>query len=426
MPATGPTTEAGKAASSRNAVKHGLLSEAPVVTCLESQEDWQDHREAVLEDLLGSARPDAEPARGSGLPSSDFRLRTSVGGQMQLCLAERAALLNWRLRRIACAEADSVNAGLEALQLDEKLTLARDTAQFHQGLNELARGILDLPAEQPVENRLARALINYTLELKGSDLACGNLPGMGAKRDWDFQDFSVGQVREAYRHIAERRGQDERLLQRELVWYCEANGKSPLQRYQELALKRDHLARARSLPDEKRLETLTRYEAHLGRELTHTLKSLRDLQARPAAAPQSQISNLQTPISDSDRLRERTLNGSTPIQIDATENYQTIPDGSCSQTPSLQYSATPENQNSVSRTETVIAPMLENCETNSVSLEESPEMSSLQYCAPPAPQLRVPQVRGAPASEENPSVPAPPGYYWSFERRCFRPLPTRP
>lgn len=89
----GPNTAAGKAASARNALRHGLLSDTPLVTGCETQEDWQAHRDAVLAAL----RPQ---------------------DHLQTCLAERAALLHWRLRRVGVAEMELLE--YEALQLDQE------------------------------------------------------------------------------------------------------------------------------------------------------------------------------------------------------------------------------------------------------------------------------------------------------------------
>jgi hypothetical protein len=48
---TGPKTAAGKVASSRNAIKHGVLAAAPVVPGIESPEEWEDHRAGVVASL---------------------------------------------------------------------------------------------------------------------------------------------------------------------------------------------------------------------------------------------------------------------------------------------------------------------------------------------------------------------------------------
>ena len=48
MARRGPNTQRGKATSSRNAIKHGLTANAPVVRQVESVEDWERHLEQVV------------------------------------------------------------------------------------------------------------------------------------------------------------------------------------------------------------------------------------------------------------------------------------------------------------------------------------------------------------------------------------------
>ena len=66
-----------------NATRHGIRSPAPVVPGLEKAEDWEEHRDGVLESL-------------------------SPEGQSELVLAERVALLSWRLHRVTCFETESI------------------------------------------------------------------------------------------------------------------------------------------------------------------------------------------------------------------------------------------------------------------------------------------------------------------------------
>ena len=75
---TGPVTPAGKAASSMNALKHGLTAKALVIPG-ETAEDFTAFHSSVVDDLAPS-------------------------GALQEELASRIALLLWRLRRAAKAE----------------------------------------------------------------------------------------------------------------------------------------------------------------------------------------------------------------------------------------------------------------------------------------------------------------------------------
>jgi len=79
----GPVSEAGKEVVRWNATRHGIRSPAPVVPGVEKVEDWEEHRAGILENL-------------------------SPEGHLELVLAERVALLAWRLHRVIRYETESI------------------------------------------------------------------------------------------------------------------------------------------------------------------------------------------------------------------------------------------------------------------------------------------------------------------------------
>src|SRR5215213_9350025 len=86
-----PTTEEGKEITRWNAARHGIRSPAPVVPGIEKAEDWEAHGEGVLESL----RPE---------------------GHLETVLAERVALLSWRLHRVTRYETESIALSQEKLE----------------------------------------------------------------------------------------------------------------------------------------------------------------------------------------------------------------------------------------------------------------------------------------------------------------------
>jgi hypothetical protein len=80
----GPVTKEGKEVVKWNATSHGIRSPAPVVPGIERTEDWEEHREGVLESL----QPE---------------------GHLEFVLAERVALLSWRLHRVIRYETESIS-----------------------------------------------------------------------------------------------------------------------------------------------------------------------------------------------------------------------------------------------------------------------------------------------------------------------------
>src|SRR5215211_7224280 len=99
----GPVTEEGKEIVKWNATRHGIRSPAPVVPGVEKKEDWEDHRDGVLESL----QPE---------------------GHLEFVLAERVALLLWRLHRVTRYETESIALIQERVEDD----LARER-RFESG-----------------------------------------------------------------------------------------------------------------------------------------------------------------------------------------------------------------------------------------------------------------------------------------------------
>src|SRR5215207_6617403 len=84
---TGPKTANGKAVAKMNAVTHGLRSLSPVLPG-EQSEDWNDHRDGIVAALAPVGTLEAE-------------------------LAERVALLMWRLRRVVVYETEVTGTGID-------------------------------------------------------------------------------------------------------------------------------------------------------------------------------------------------------------------------------------------------------------------------------------------------------------------------
>src|SRR5215203_5796335 len=89
----GPRTEEGKAVVRWNATRHGISSPAPVVPGLEKKEDWQEHRDGILENL-------------------------APVGHLEVALAERVALLTWRLHRVTRYETEAISLSQETIEDD--------------------------------------------------------------------------------------------------------------------------------------------------------------------------------------------------------------------------------------------------------------------------------------------------------------------
>ena len=135
---TGPRTEAGKAASSANALSHGLTAASTVVLPEEDTDAFERLREGVIADL--------DPA-----------------GALQAALAQRIAVLLWRLDRATRLEAE--------LFVHGQLAMLRSRAD--QALDPGAR--LRRLAELPGESTEAREKIKQFRDQIDVDM-CAQAP----------------------------------------------------------------------------------------------------------------------------------------------------------------------------------------------------------------------------------------------------------
>jgi hypothetical protein len=111
MAKRGPKTQAGKATVSRNATKHGIRSEVPVVSGLEREAEWNAFRRGIS----GSLSPD---------------------GYLETLLVERIATLLWRLQRAVSYETAIIEIALQDIP-DDMASSAR-----------YAEGALGIPMSQ--------------------------------------------------------------------------------------------------------------------------------------------------------------------------------------------------------------------------------------------------------------------------------------
>src|SRR5918994_6040806 len=93
MPKGGPATQEGREVVKWNATQHGIRSPAPVVPGVEKAEEWEEYRDGILESL----QPE---------------------GHLELVLAERVALLSWRLNRVTRFETMTITLSQEKLEDD--------------------------------------------------------------------------------------------------------------------------------------------------------------------------------------------------------------------------------------------------------------------------------------------------------------------
>ena len=271
-----------------NATRHGIRSPSPVVPGIEKAEDWEEHRDGILESL----QPE---------------------GHLETVLAERVSLLLWRLNRVTRYETQTIALSQE--KMEDDLADKRRFGSYLLGPNhpEDVRGAVQdalraeylikkfpkLPNDKRLSGPDAAGILDLVwgqtdeeIEVEEVQLpeeipAWAGLEGDMA--EWD--GWTVSLVRECIFAIASVGEQSEEQLieaATERARLDIVSAKAAAERVeQDLA----RMSRERLLPDEKTLEKVARYEAHLCRGLYKALHELEALQARRTggAAPLARL-----------------------------------------------------------------------------------------------------------------------------------------
>jgi hypothetical protein len=287
-PTGGPKTQAGKEVARWNATRHGIRSPSPVIPGLEKAEDWESHRDGVLESL-------------------------SPEGQLELVLAERVALLSWRLHRVTRYERETIALSQEKLEEDlmERQQLfgrsipaakhPQDVRMDHEEAKKTQRLLKKLPT-LPGEKRLstdeaAHVLLTIWNRVdEEAGLEELEIPGIPEALDpeslFEYEvPWTVSLVREGISVLAQAAGEDLE----ELLESASEGARLEVRRTKIEAerVERDlrDMSRERLLPDEMTLQKIARYEAHLSRGLYQAMHELEALQTKRSggAAPLARI-----------------------------------------------------------------------------------------------------------------------------------------
>jgi hypothetical protein len=283
VPAGGPKTKGGKEVARWNATRHGIRSPAPVVPGLEKSEDWQEHREGVLVSL-------------------------SPEGHLELVLAERVALLSWRLHRVTRYETESISLAQEAIENDihehgrfmaaissapdrtethpvDIRFFAKYTKQNHSALRRFAR-LRGEPDKLLKEADASAVVFGVYLEAKKAtggemDLEALDLPGMPDDADIaELPAMKVADVWGCVEAFAAAASMDPAELLDAATAQAGYEARGAAIRKEEMEKDVSRKTRERILPEDDTLLKIARYEAHLSRHLYQALHELEALQIK--------------------------------------------------------------------------------------------------------------------------------------------------
>lgn len=260
LKSTGPKTATGKRISAQNAIKHGLLAQAAVITNGEGKESEQEF-EALYLQLVSELDP---------------------CGVLELMLVEKIAICHWRLRRALRCEVGSIRRQLDTLSYDREKSrnatfrsMRSLAPHFNIGLDGTIEGV----------GMLKLILSRAQSELSCSDMLSaetieGMVKGFGPDENGIAVRCAVKNkfIEEASDQARKRRHKNEML--NELV-----EASRHLDARLELLRKNETLfidaeASRLTLPQEEDLQRILRYETAIERQLYRALDQLERLQRR--------------------------------------------------------------------------------------------------------------------------------------------------
>ena len=277
-PGGGPNTEEGKEVVRWNATRHGISSPEPVVPGLENSEDWERHREGILENL-------------------------SPVGHLEINLAERVALLSWRLHRVTRYETGAIaisqetieddiherdrflsalrHKGFESTHPEDIRFEARYYKQAHGALRRFPSLAPDKTLKGPDASSVVWSVLVEARKAKGEEIDQEALDLPGVPEDEAIEELpamKVADVRGCVEAIAGHVSLDPDDLLGTATYQAGYEARSAALKKEEMEREISRKSRERTLPDENTLQKICRYEAHLSRQLYHALHELENLQ----------------------------------------------------------------------------------------------------------------------------------------------------
>lgn len=288
---TGPKTERGKRAVSRNAIKHGLLAREVVITTGDGEESLEEFH-ALVEGLEKCYAP---------------------VGTIEETFVQTIATCLWRKARVMRAENGEIRKRLDTLSMDRALR-SLDKANLGLALSEMdiywyraenqgdqKVSTMDRWSAMRVaqsnlrEHRSGLEYLNALLEIAKSEITSdGHMSEKIRKkifRAFCFSDYffavtcrSAGAPESKMEDPPPKQGTDKEIeAERALsVAYIDIQ-LNRISAFKEYALEREKLAgdaeaRSFSLPPVDATDKLLRYEAHLDRQLYRAMDQLERLQ----------------------------------------------------------------------------------------------------------------------------------------------------
>jgi hypothetical protein len=204
-------------------------------------------------------------------------------GYAETLLAERAALLLWRLGRVARYEREATAIALENAEVRKqpKLEEAEQSVAEAQAVATLTEGLRTLPLETELDGEAAAGLFEKAAAATGLDIyEMRGWPAYVNDNTLEDLDWTAARLMECVQIVAKKAKRDTDDLLGQMADDARDTLRHAQDKREKLLAAHDRERRSLLLPDTLTLEKLSRYETTLERSL---FKALHELERRQAA-----------------------------------------------------------------------------------------------------------------------------------------------
>ena len=249
---TGPVTPEGKVVVALNAVKHGIFAKDLVIAAGDGREDELEYHE-----LLADLKKDLVPV-----------------GRMEMLLVEKIAVNYWRLRRLVRYETGEIRGRLDdfresALRSHYSYSRQRPDLEYYSYDDEIS----DVEYQEQLYKVSSMRSSSFKLAEEKSALEYI----LCYRMDREEAVFSAKDYKAAKKYVAGLSPQMQGKLRKEMLEEAE-QVLAEMEEVRIWQVKFDRIQKAKSLPVERDLNNVIKYENSLERSIFRNLAALKTLQ----------------------------------------------------------------------------------------------------------------------------------------------------
>ena len=271
---TGPSTTDGKEVVARNAVKHGIFAKDLVIAAGDGREDELDYHE-----LLAGLIKDLAPM-----------------GRMEKLLVEKIAVNYWRLRRLVRFETGEIRVRLDDFRETALHSYYSSSFCPRQRPDLKDFGYDDDISDAEYQEQLYKVACMRSSRYNLMEERAALEYVLYFRLDSEESEFSDKDYKTAKRYVAGLSPQLKGKLRKEMLEE-EERVLAEMREVRTWSVKFDRIHKAKSLPVERDLNNIIKYENSLERSIFRNLAAFKTLQENRANAGSAENGLVELPAS---------------------------------------------------------------------------------------------------------------------------------